>query len=81
MRNKWLLMAVAWVQKLKLWDRVVFAYLAAFLVMMAGMGDAERHGPGVWASRPPLMSPTCRVRGDANHTCEFSLRNATISCR
>jgi spore maturation protein SpmA len=31
------LLAVAWVQKLKLWDRVVFAYLAAFLALMAGM--------------------------------------------
>ena len=30
------LLAVAWVQKLKLWDRVVFAYLAAFLALMAG---------------------------------------------
>ncbi len=33
------LAAVAWVQKLKLWDTVVFAYLAAFLLIMAGMAS------------------------------------------
>lgn len=31
------LLAVAWVQKLKLWDRVVLAYAGAFAVLMAGL--------------------------------------------
>jgi len=54
------LLAVGWVQKLKLWDRVVLAYFAGFVVLMALMltwvGSLQ---PDVLSARSALLGNLC----------------------